>query len=53
MRTVNYEKKEMIRRTGEKNKSYEKQNNSYICKKEFNPNLGGSFLGVRFEMGGE
>ena len=29
-------KKEMIPLTDEKNKSYEKQNAFYICKKEFN-----------------
>ena len=32
---INYEKKEMIPLTNEENKSYEKQNVCYICKKEF------------------
>ena len=33
---INYEKKEMIPLTDEKNESYEKQKVYYICKKEFN-----------------
>ena len=33
---TNYEKKEMIPLTYEENKSYKKQKDCYICKKEFN-----------------
>ena len=36
MKIIDYEKKEMIPLTDEENKSYEKQNVCYICKKEFN-----------------
>ena len=36
MKIINYEKKEMILPTDEKNESYEKQKVCYICKKEFN-----------------
>ena len=35
VRIVNYEKKEKIQLTDEENKSYEKQNVCYICKKRF------------------
>ena len=35
MKTINYEKKEMIPLTDEEHKSYEKQKVCYICKKEF------------------
>ena len=35
IKIINYEKKEMIPLTDEKNKSYKKQRACYICKKEF------------------
>ena len=35
MKTIDYEKKEMISLTDKENKSYEKQKVCYICKKEF------------------
>ena len=35
MKIIDYENKEMIPLTDEENKSHEKQNVCYICKKEF------------------
>ena len=35
MKIINYEKKEMIPLTNDENKSYEKQKQFHICKKEF------------------
>ena len=35
MKIINYEKKEMIPLTDDENKSYEKQKECHICKKEF------------------
>ena len=35
MKTINYERKEIIPLTDDENKSYEKQKKCFICKKEF------------------
>ena len=35
MKTINYEKKEMIPLTNEEKEAYENQKNCYICEKDF------------------